>query len=37
MKLSMTGQDKWDCLIEMTTWAGLTVCTTKSTKETTFF
>jgi len=24
MKLSMTGQDKGDCLIEVTTWAGLT-------------
>ena len=25
MKFSMTGQDKGDLLIEMATWAGLTV------------
>jgi len=24
MKCSMTGQDKGDCLIEVTAWAGLT-------------
>ena len=24
MKLSMTGQEKGDCLIEVTTWGGLT-------------
>ena len=26
MKFSMTGQDKGDLLIEVTSWAGLTVC-----------
>ena len=25
MKLSMTGQEKGDCLIEVTAWPGLTV------------
>ena len=25
MKFSMSGQEKGDCLIEVTTWAGLTV------------
>jgi hypothetical protein len=25
MKFSMTGQEKGDCLIEVTTWAGLTI------------
>jgi hypothetical protein len=27
MKLSMTGQEKGDCLIGVTAWAGLTVIT----------
>jgi len=26
MKLSTTGQEKGDCLIEVTAWEGLTVC-----------
>ena len=34
MKLTMTGQEKSDCLIEVILWAGLTVFTSRSKQHT---
>jgi len=33
MKLSMTGQEKGDLLIQVTTWTGLTIYFIDSTQE----